>query len=39
MMQYACAVSCPRGMAKCDESKHDEVAFQLAAADFGLNSL
>ncbi len=31
--------SCPCGMAKCDESKHDEVAFQLAAADFGLNSL
>ncbi len=26
----------PRGLAKCDEIKHDEVAFQLAAAD--LNS-
>ncbi len=26
----------PRGLAKCDESKHDGVAFQLAAAD--LNS-
>ncbi len=24
----------PHGLAKCDESKHDEVAFQLAAADF-----
>ncbi len=31
--------SWPRGMAKCDESKQDEVAFQLAAADFGSNSL
>ncbi len=29
----------PHGMAKCDESKHDIVAFQLAAADFGSNSL
>ncbi len=28
--------SCPRGMAKCDESKHDKVTFQLAAVD--LNS-
>ncbi len=26
----------PCRLAKCDESKHDEVAFQLAAAD--LNS-
>ncbi len=25
----------PRGMAKCDESKHDKVEFQLAAADLG----
>ncbi len=24
---------------RCDESKHDEVTFQLAAADFGSNSL
>ncbi len=24
---------------RCDESKHEEVAFQLAAADFGSNSL
>ncbi len=24
---------------RCDESKHDEVAFQLAAADFGSSSL
>ncbi len=31
--------SFPRGMAKCDKSKHDEVALQLAAADFGSNSL
>ncbi len=31
--------SCPRGMAKCDESKHEEVAFQVAADDFGSNSL
>ncbi len=28
--------SFPRGMAKCDESKHDEVAFQFATVD--LNS-
>ncbi len=28
--------SCPHGIVKCDESKHDEVAFQLAAVD--LNS-
>ncbi len=25
--------SWPRGMAKCDENKHDEVTFQLAAVD------
>ncbi len=31
--------SYPRGMAKGDQSKHEEVAFQLAAADFGSNSL
>ncbi len=32
----------PRGLAKYDESKHDEVAFELAAADlnsYGLKSL
>ncbi len=32
----------PQGLAKCDESKRDEVAFQLAAADlnsYGLKSL
>ncbi len=32
----------PRGMAKCDESKHDEVTFQLAAVDlnyYGPKSL
>ncbi len=34
--------SWPPGIASCDESKHDEVAFQLAAADlnsYGLKSL
>ncbi len=30
--------SWPSGIARCDESKH-EVAFQLDATDFGLNSL
>ncbi len=32
----------PRGLAKCDESKHDEVAFDLAATDlssYGPKSL
>ncbi len=31
--------SWPGGVERCDESKHDEVAFQLAAGDFGSNSL
>ncbi len=28
--------SCPLGMAKCDENKHDKVAFQLAAVDLNF---
>ncbi len=28
-----------RGFARCDESKHDEVTFQLTSADFGSNYL
>ncbi len=31
--------SWPCGIARSDESKHGEVAFQLTATDFGLNSL
>ncbi len=34
--------SCTRGMANCDDSKHDEIAFQLAAVDlncYGPKSL
>ncbi len=31
--------SWPSGIARSDESKHDEVGFQLTAADFGSNSL
>ncbi len=42
-MQYACTVDhvvCTKS--KCDENKHDEVTFQLAAVDlnsYGLKSL
>ncbi len=42
MMQYACAVDhmVLQGVMKVNMTKsHDEVAFQLAAADFDSNSL